>query len=365
MNGKMKRKALESFLLNPPSISVEPLYNILNSCSKSFKIFCILHTATKMRIFDHLSKKKTINDLCKNLEVDPDLIHSICKVLANLSLLKEENGFYKNTEISDAYLRAGSPLYQQHVLDDIRNYFELWEKLSEILKNGPITVSEEKFFENHINSLSSEALCGELQRTVKIIVELPEFGRARKLLDLGGGHGFYSMAFTKWNPNLKAYVFDFPKVIERTKEYIKKFDAERVEVIPGNFFTDDIGKGYDIVFFAYNPGGRNPSLVPKIHSSLNDGGVFINKHVFYHKGEDSKDPLLDIEWSLMVWEGVKKRKRIYSFEGDLTFEEYIELLEKYFSIVKIVDASHFAGYPLSKLGDTLDAKIIIAKKEKV
>ena len=58
---------------------------------------------------------------------------------------------------------------------------------------------------------------------------------------------------------------------------------------------------------------------------------------------------------------MKKRRHIYSFEGDLTFEEYVKLLEKYFSVIKIVDASYFASYPLSQLGDTLDSKIIIAK----
>lgn len=186
--------------------------------------------------------------------------------------------------------------------------------------------------------------------------------KAKRLLDLGGGHGLYAIAFTKLNPNLKAYVFDFPDVLEHTKKNIKKFNAERVEAIPGNFFTDDIGKGYDIVFFAYNPGGKNPTLVPKIHSSLKNGGLFINKHVFYCKEEGSKNPLLDIEWSMIAWTGVKKRKRIYSFEGDLTFKDYIELLEKYFSILKIIDSPEFAGYPLSKLGDALDAKIIVAKK---
>ncbi|NAT10617.1 hypothetical protein C4E22_03595 [ANME-1 cluster archaeon AG-394-G06] len=50
---------------------------------------------------------------------------------------------------------------------------------------------------------------------------------------------------------------------------------------------------------------------------------------------------------MVAWSGVKKGERIYSFEGDLTFEEYIELLEKYFSIQKIIEAPDFAGYPLS------------------
>jgi len=350
------------FLVNEPSVSPKPLYEMLNDCSRSFKVFCVIYTAMKMGVFDFLNKPKTLAEICEKTNANPDFMDKICKILVDLGLLVEKNGFYKNSEMSDMYLRKDSPLYQRSVFEDLRNNLKLWERLEEIVKSGPITISEEGFFKEHNESLASQALCGELQRTVEIISSLPEFKKARKLLDLGGGHGLYAIAFTKLNPNLEAYVFDFPEVLEKTKENVSKLRAERVHVIAGNFFTDDIGEGYDIVFFSYNPGGRNPKLIPKIHASLKDGGIFINKHVFYHKGEESKSLLLDIEWCMVSWSGVKKAKRIYSFEGDATFEEYLETLEKYFSVVKIVDAYEFAGYALTQLGDTLDAKIIVAKK---
>ena len=358
----MKTKALKDYLLNEPPVSAKALYDILNNCSRSFKIFCILYTAMNIGMFDSLSTPRTVDELCEKLGIDPNITSNVCKVLADLGLIEEKNGFYKNTEISNLYLRTTSPLCQYHVFKNLKNGFKLWEKLEDILKNGPIIMGEEKFFQDHIHSHASEALCGELQRTVNIIAEIPEFKRARKLLDLGGGHGLYAIAFTMLNQDLKAYVYDFPDVIEDAKIYIKKFNADRVKFIPGNFFTDDIGDGYDIVFFSYNPGGKNPSLVPKIHTSLNDKGLFINKHAFYHKEELSKNPLLDAEWNLVAFSGVKKGKKIYSFEGDLTFEEYIKLLEKYFSIIKIIDTPDFANPHLSKLGDALDSKIIIAKK---
>lgn len=91
--------------------------------------------------------------------------------MVDLGLLKEENGFFKNTEVSNTCLRTNSPLYQYHVFEDLKNNFKLWERLDDVIKTGPITISEEEFFEDHIKSLASEALCGELQRTVNIIAE--------------------------------------------------------------------------------------------------------------------------------------------------------------------------------------------------
>lgn len=351
-------------LLEEPRVGAEPLYELLGTCSKHYKIFCILHTAVSVRLFDHLDSLKSADELSEELGIDPELTHILCEVLVTLGLLEKQNRFYRNTEISGIYLKTDSVYSQYEVLRNLQGGFRLWENLTDVLKNGPIRVHEQAFFQdNLIHALAAEVLSGELQRTVRIIAELPEFQKAKSLLDLGGGHGLYAIAFTRMNPNLKAYIFDLPGVIKDTETYIKRFAADRVEVIAGNLFTDDLGNGYDIIFFSYNPGGKNPDLVPKIHAALNDGGLFISKHAFYRKGEGSKDLLLDVEWNLSAFEGVKKGSKIYSFAGDLSYEDYLELLERYFSVKRIVEANEFGCTHLSKFGDTLDSKIIIAKKK--
>lgn len=353
--------SLEKLLVYEPSVSPEPLYSVLRQCSKGFKLFSTIYAAVKLKLFDHLEPPKSAEELSEVLGIDPYLVWCICEILADAGLVAEENGVYKATEVSKSYLRTNSPLFQGNVLDNLMKSFEVWSKLAEALKN-PVIVDVEEFFKDHIHVMASEALCGELQKTVRVVVELPEFWEAKTLLDLGGGHGLYAIAFTKLNPKLRAYVFDLPQVVEHTKRYVEAFSADRVEVLAGDFFTDDVGSGYDIVFFSYNPGGRNPTLVPKIHASLNLGGLFINKHVFYRRGEGSKNPMLDIEWNLLKFAGERQGKKIYSFKGDLLLEEYLKLLSKYFEVVKVVDESAFAGCSLAKLGDTLDAKIIVAKK---
>ncbi|MGI9862776.1 methyltransferase [Moorella naiadis] len=351
-------------LLKQPPVSVEPLYALLNNCSKNYKIFCVLATAVNIRLFEYLGTLKSAKELAEELGTDPELTYNICEVLVVLGLVAKENGSYKNTEVSNLYLKTDSDYFQHEVLKNLQNGFKLWERLGDILKNGSLRVTEQTYFQdNLIHSLASEALVRELWKTIEIIAELPEFRRAERFLDLGGGHGLYSIALTRLNPELKAYIFDFPDIIKDTKTYLQRYAAERVEVIPGNLFKDDLGNEYDFIFFSYNPGGKNPALVPKLYSSLRDGGLFISKHAFYHKGEDSKNPLLDVEWTLSAFKGVEKGSKIYSFAEDLTYEEYLDLLKRYFSIEKIIEANEFGGYPLFKVGDTLDSKIIIAKKK--
>ena len=335
---------------------IKPVYDMLNNCAEGFKKYCILLTAVEIGLFDRLVTPQTIKDISHELKTDLNIMSNVCEALKMMGLVFEKSGLYQNTEISNLFLRTESALMQHNVLKNLQFGFSLWENLVKILKNGPITLSEEKFFANNlIHSLAEEALCGELQRTVSIIAGFPEFKNAKRLLDLGGGHGLYAAAFAKINPDLMAYVYDFPGVIDDTRKYIEKYEADRVEVISGNFFTDDIGKEYDVIFFSSNPGGKNPQILPKIYESLKKKGLFINKHCFYSEDEGSKNILLDIEWNLTTFEGVQKGNKVYTFKGDLFYEEYVELLEKYFSIINIIDSPDFTGYPLSKIGDTLDS----------
>ena len=144
-------------------------------------------------------------------------------------------------------------------------------------------------------------------------------------------------------------MFDLPQVVEKTKEYIKKFGCDRVKVIAGNFLNDDIGKNYDIVFSPYNPGGKNPDLISKIYSSLNEGGLYINKQVFR---DDKEISLLDLEWNLWNFEGIEKSSKVYTFKNDLSFKEYLNKLKEVgFKVQNVISLDEETG-----------TKIIIAKK---
>jgi demethylspheroidene O-methyltransferase len=74
------------------------------------------------------------------------------------------------------------------------------------------------------------------------------FGRHQRLLDVGGGHGAFLAAIgTAW-PHLQVGLFDLPEVAEKGSEILaEKLGETRVSAHPGNFFTDPIPAGYDIV----------------------------------------------------------------------------------------------------------------------
>ena len=74
------------------------------------------------------------------------------------------------------------------------------------------------------------------------------FRDVQKLLDVGGGHGaFLRHIGTAW-PHLKLGLFDLPEVAATGADLLGEALGEsRVTAHPGNFFSDFIPQGYDMV----------------------------------------------------------------------------------------------------------------------
>jgi len=74
------------------------------------------------------------------------------------------------------------------------------------------------------------------------------FGKVRRLLDVGGGHGAFLRAIGTAHPHLALGLFDLPEVVETGARLLgEAVGAERVAAHPGNFFKDSIPQGYDMV----------------------------------------------------------------------------------------------------------------------
>ncbi|MBI1402593.1 MAG: methyltransferase domain-containing protein [Porphyrobacter sp.] len=74
------------------------------------------------------------------------------------------------------------------------------------------------------------------------------FRDVRRLLDVGGGHGAFLKAIGSAWPHLELGLFDLPEVAEKGGAVLAEaFGAARVTAHPGNFFSDPIPAGYDMV----------------------------------------------------------------------------------------------------------------------
>jgi demethylspheroidene O-methyltransferase len=102
------------------------------------------------------------------------------------------------------------------------------------------------------------------------------FRDVARLLDVGGGHGaFLRHIGTAW-PHLKLGLFDLPEVVETGARTLgEAVGASRVTPHPGNFFSDSIPQGYDMVSLIRilhdHDDAPAQSLLANIHKSLAPG----------------------------------------------------------------------------------------------
>jgi len=322
----------------------------LRNLSLSADTFYAVSSAVEVGIFQGLQKPRSSAELADVLRVNPLITDKLCKALVSIDYLEKMDGLYSLSDLAKTFLVESSPFYQGHLLKLMRRTrASRWDSLSKALKEGPLDAqpSHQIFDELFSLAMAEGAIGGSLQKTLKVLQKNPEFLNAKKCLDLGGSHGLYSLAFTRYNPELHAFVFDLPKVIDGvTKRALS--GSGRISTLSGDFCRDDLGQDYDFVFASdvlYRQEDVLRSLLDKIRSSLNQDGLFVSKH--YHIDDlhnDSAAVLFDLMFSISG-----TGSKVYSTA------DFCSLLESTgFSIVQMEDISSTVSR----------SKIIMARKEK-
>ena len=73
----------------------------------------------------------------------------------------------------------------------------------------------------------------------------------KRLLDVGGGPGTYSVALCRNTPGLTSTVLDRPGVLEVTRELVDAAGfADRVTLMPGDYLKTPFGSGFDVALLS-------------------------------------------------------------------------------------------------------------------
>ena len=170
------------------------------------------------------------------------------------------------------------------------DYWDWWSGLDEAARDGKSVAHHEAlpddpYWRRYIyGQLDLARLsAGEVARKVR----LP--AGARSLLDIGGGHGWYSVQLCRRHPRLTATVLDLPGSAAIGREIVAGAGmAARVTYRDGDAITADLGGGYDAVLcfnlLHHLEPGQIVSLFGKIREALNPGGMLAILDVFAEPG---------------------------------------------------------------------------------
>jgi ubiquinone/menaquinone biosynthesis C-methylase UbiE len=171
---------------------------------------------------------------------------------ANLGLLRRQDDRYTNAPDAETFLVEGKPFYMGGGIKYALDTFPMWGKLPAAVQTGePQLAAEQYLGEDKARTRRFVyAMHHRAKPTAFGLGQGIDLSGCKRLLDLGGGSGAYSIMFCKRHPELRATLFDLPGVLEVASEIVAAEGVtDQVELKPGSYHTDDLGEAiYDAVF---------------------------------------------------------------------------------------------------------------------
>jgi cyclopropane fatty-acyl-phospholipid synthase-like methyltransferase len=273
---------IERLLLLSLNVGPSPLLDIASGVAlRSLAI------AIKMGLFERLEKQTlTAFELANEVKANEQGISAIVGVLESFGYLSvKSDGKISNTKMTSKWLVQSSPV-------SLRNYivmwhdiaFQYWDKhFEKSIVDGKADQSLYQWL-NDQKPESSHLFQEAMMETSRLFADdvvnkLAIPPKSLRLLDIGGGHGLYSVKFCKKYPQLSATIIDAPAALDIARENIaKEMMLSRIAIQPGNYLTDSFGDGgYDVallfnVIHSHTP-QENIELLNKISQALGNKGL--------------------------------------------------------------------------------------------
>lgn len=275
---------------------VAALYDL----SWGYRAARVLYVANKLDIFTALSEgEMALEELCQTCHTKPDMTEKLLIACTAMGLLEKQGGRYKNSELAKTYLVRGRKLYQGDIIAHSGSVCDFWDRLAdEICSEPPGENGQASEHRNFIMGMHNVAVAGR----AGVFTESIDLAGRRKLLDVGGGPGTYSIAACKRYPQLRAVVFDTPETISITKEVIaRERMQDKVSVQEGRWETDTFGEGNDVVLLSnvlHGPGSKAEMKLKKVYDSMVGGGLLVIQEFVLN--DEKTGPLIPALFNIMV-----------------------------------------------------------------
>jgi len=241
------------------------------------QLYEILQVVLSCKLFERLETSKPAEQLAAEMDWEEETTVRLLNVLVKAGYLEFFQGGYRNTAVTNTFFLPEHFLYLGHRFDDGLLLNSSRSKLLRCLRKDPDTLisKEPKWDHEQLRQIGVNALTGSIQNTVNSC----DLTDARYMLDLGGGHGFYSIALAQKYPELKITLFDLPQVIALAHHFIVRFHMEeQINLLSGNFLQDDIQSGYDTVLCSnILHSDKRDIVLAKVKKALRPGGKIILK----------------------------------------------------------------------------------------
>lgn len=272
----------------------------INDICWGYRLSRVLELACRTGMFEAIeSGNAGIKEICEACGTKEEHTEKLLIACCGLGLIERRGGVFSNAEIASKYLVASSKYYQGDIILHSANVRENFDRFAkEIYAQPKEQETEAEKWDHFIRGMNNLASTGRLEMFLSSV----DLTGKKKMLDVGGGPGSYSIAACEQNHDLEAVVWDLPQTVAIAKEYIAKAGLEgRVKVQEGDWDNDSFGQGYDIVVMSnilHGPGWDCKDKLSKAFDALVDGGTLAVQEFLLNDEKDG--PLIPALFNVMV-----------------------------------------------------------------
>jgi SAM-dependent methyltransferase len=293
---------------------------------------------TKLGVFDALATgSATAAETARRCGTAPAATEKLMNALVGSGYLRCARGAYRLSKIGKKWVTRDSP----HSLRDkiLFEFFEwrLVEGIEDFVRTGtPLdmhaSTSPEHWeaYQRGMRALSGLAAPEVVRRT-------PMPAGASTMLDIGGSHGFISVAMCRKYPKLRAVVLDLPAAVAHAAPLLAAEKmGDRVVHRAGDALTEDLGtSAWDFVYVSqllhHFDEATNRQFVERVARALKPQGVFVILELVRPstpEGAGQVGALLDLYFALTSESGTWSIGELRAWQRDagLTPRRSIRLL---------------------------------------
>ena len=243
---------------------------------------CVLFAASDLGLFGKVAElgKADAETLASVMALDKRGTRLILDACVALDLLEKEEELYRNTPESMAFLVPGSPGDLSSAIRYNRDIYPLWGRLRELPKTGKPVEKPEIHLGQDPQRTRTFVLAMHYRALGmgRAVIPCLDFSKKKRILDIGGGPGTYSVLIAQVYPGMECTVIDLPEIVKIADELIEKQGMSgRVKTLPGDYHTTPFPGGNDAVNFFGVLHQESPEsirkLLRKAHACLNPGGT--------------------------------------------------------------------------------------------
>jgi SAM-dependent methyltransferase len=252
--------------------SPEPIMQLASGFMAAKHLFA----ASELGLFEALADSPaTLNALAARTGLTTRAARISADAMVALGLLERGGDRYRNGPAAAQFLAGRTPADLRPLLrfwDQIS--YPAWQALAECLGSGP---SSEVFdLDDAQQEIVSAGIEAVLAGPAQALAEVVDFSTHRRLLDIGGGTGSWTIAAVRRHPDLEATVLDLPVTAEIARARVADAGlGDRVSVVAGDAMAGELPAGHDVFLLAnlvhYWGPEENRALLRRIRDAASDG----------------------------------------------------------------------------------------------